>query len=410
MSNSDLDILSMAGAASEPFDYVLVGGGLGNALIALAVFEAQPRARVALVEQASAVGGNHLWCFHAGDLPESHDFVTPLVGARWPRYEVRFPELQRTLDESYAAVRSEQLAEVVQAAFRRRPDSRLVLGARASHSSAHRVQLADGSELAGRVVIESRGPEAFSAGARSGFQKFLGLELKLKRPCPLRAPLLMDALVSQQDGYRFMYVLPFEPDRVLLEDTYFSDTSELDVPRLKRGIFEYAAQNGFDIAEIVREEVGLLPLPTRPPRLARPAEDAPLVAGYQGGWFHPVTGYSFPVAARVAAAVASCDAERLRSTVWPRLLRAQRAQLRFGTLLNRLFFDAFAPEQRHHVIARFYGLSPELVRRFYALDMTPADRARIVCGRPPRGFSVSRILSGGGSPSPALAATGGAPS
>ena len=36
----------------------------------------------------------------------------------------------------------------------------------------------------------------------------------------------------------------------------------------------------------------------------------PLVAGYAGGFFHPVTGYSFPVAVRLASLVASLPPER----------------------------------------------------------------------------------------------------
>ena len=42
---------------------------------------------------------------------------------------------------------------------------------------------------------------------------------------------------------------------------------------------------------------------------------------------------------------------------------------------------------------RFYRLPPEAVRRFYAMTLTHGDRARILCGRPPRGFSLTRALS-----------------
>lgn len=178
----------------------------------------------------------------------------------------------------------------------------------------------------------------------------------------------------------------------MLEDTYFSESSELDRERLEAEIIGYAEKNGFDIDYVAREEVGVLPLPTRLPPLVT-AANAPLVAGYQGGWFHPVTGYSFPVAARVASAVAHSSVDELRQRVWPKLVRAQRAQLRFCVLLNRMFFDAFAPVDRRNVIERFYRLKPELVRRFYALELTHADRARIVCGRPPRGFSLARALA-----------------
>ena len=384
----------MTKAVHLEFDYLLVGGGLGNALIALAIWESRPGARVALVEQHAALGGNHLWCFHAADVGEAaQPFVSRLVGARWARYDVRFPQRVRTLESAYAAVRSERLDQVVREAFVGRPGSRLFLQSRAAKVTDRSVVLDSGQELRAGVVIESRGPDALEAGTQAGYQKFLGLELKLKRPAPIQHPVLMDALVPQTDGFRFLYALPFAPDHVLLEDTYFSDSRELDRGQLEREILEYAAKNGFDVDYVTRAEVGVLPLPTRLARRENPAPGGPFVAGYQGAWIHPVTGYSFPVAARLATAVAQSSPEQLRESVWPALLKEQRSQLRFCLLLNKLFFGAFAPEERRNVIERFYSLPEASVERFYAMSMTHADRARILCGRPPRGFSLARALS-----------------
>lgn len=386
----------MTNSSAAELDYLLVGGGLGNALIALRLFDEQPRAKVGLVERGATLGGDHIWCFHAGDIDEaSQPVVSRLVGASWPRYTVEFPELSRTLDERYCAVRSERLDAVVREAFAERSGaqgSQLRLGARAVDSSAQSVTLDDGRVLRARVVLESRGPDALDAGERGGYQKFLGLELKLRRPCPIAGPLLMDARLPQTDGFRFMYALPFASDHVLLEDTYFSDSSELDRERCRAEILGYARQNGFEIEAVVREEVGVLPLPTRLRSQPNPAPGGPLVAGYQGAWFHPVTGYSFPLAIRVASAVATTPLDALSETVWPALVREQRAQLRYCLWLNRLFFDAFAPEQRRNVIERFYRLPVPTVRRFYAMTLTHGDRARILCGRPPRGFSLTRAL------------------
>lgn len=384
----------MTPLARQDFDYLLVGGGLGNALIALALFETRPGIRVGLVEQHGALGGNHVWCFHAGDVDAAAaPFVSRLVGARWPRYDVRFPELTRTLEEPYAAVRSERLDQAVRETFAGHSGSRLYLNARAVRVGDRSVTLEDGQELHATTVIESRGPDALVAGARAGYQKFVGLELALRRPSPIQHPRLMDALVPQRDGFRFLYALPFAPKHVLLEDTYFSDSPELDRTRLEGEILDYAQQNGFSVDYVARTETGVLPLPTRLPRLDNPQPNGPLVAGYQGAWFHPVTGYSFPVAARLASAIAQADPATLRTHVWPALLRQQRSQLRFCLLLNRLFFDAFAPDERRNVIERFYRLPPEAVRRFYAMTLTRTDRARILCGRPPRGFSLTRALS-----------------
>src|SRR3954452_18130600 len=111
------------------FDYLLIGGGLQNALIALAVLKREPEARVCLVERGAALGGNHLWCFHGFDLsPAGQALVAPLVVRRWDGYSVRFPTFERRLDTPYAVVSSERVAEYVSSVFARTPRSRLILG------------------------------------------------------------------------------------------------------------------------------------------------------------------------------------------------------------------------------------------------------------------------------------------
>ena len=78
-------------------DYVLVGGGLQNGLVALAVAAHQPAARIAMIERGEAPGGNHTWCFHAGDLaPAMQAWIDPLVVARWERPPTPAPPGSRT--------------------------------------------------------------------------------------------------------------------------------------------------------------------------------------------------------------------------------------------------------------------------------------------------------------------------
>ena len=377
----------------EPFDYLLIGGGLQNALIALAVLGRDPGARVCLVERGAALGGNHLWCFHGFDLSAAGQaLVAPLVVQRWGGYSVRFPDFERRLDTPYAAVSSERLAQHVTRVFAEHPQARLVLARSAVTVQANHAVLDDGSELRARVVIDARGPEAHSREHIIGYQKFVGLELELESPSALVEPMVMDATVHQEDGFRFVYTLPLSPTRVLVEDTYFADGPELDMATLRTRALAYAQQLGLRVAHIHREESGVLPLPA-----AAPAQRAgsPWLAGYAGGWFHPTTGYSFPIAARLALHVAATTPETLFDVRFETLAREHARQLRYACLLNRLLFQAAPPEARHHVLARFYKLPEPSIARFYALSTTALDRARILCGRPPRGLSLSRALTKG---------------
>lgn len=399
---------SALGTCSEPraarpdrFDAVLIGGGLQNALLLLALRRERPRARVALVEATPRLGGNHTWCFHAGDVaPEASAIVAPLVERRWPGYRVRFPGLERRLPSPYAMITSARLASVVEADFCAHPDSELVLGRRASADDEvpGRVRLDDCRVLEAPLVSDARGPERLERGASAGYQKFVGLELELDADAPTGEPLLMDACVDQSEGFRFVYVLPWSARRVLIEDTYYSPSAALEVVALRERVLDYAARSGYRVRAVVRQEQGVLPIPLA---ASAPSTRAlPLELGYGGGWFHPTTGYSLPIALRVASAVARAPAEALAG-VLERLGREHARQARYCVLLNRMLFGAFAPSAQRNVLERFYRLPPATIERFYALALTPQDRLRIVCGRPPRGLSLRRLVSGHARPSAA---------
>lgn len=361
------------------YDYVLVGGGLQNGLLALALEERQPHARVALIEANDRLGGNHTWSLHAADVPpEAAGLVDPLVAYAWPAYEVRFCNHTRVMPSRYSTVTADRFDSVIRHVIQERRWE-LRLQTRAIQVTADSVTLATGETLNGRCVIDSRGPTPSHEGC--GYQKFFGLEVETTTPWPDRDPLVMDAAVPQDDGFHFVYTLPFTANRVLVEDTYFSDTPELDRDKTREQVERYLGErvSGW---RVLREESGVLPMPWRSP----PEQQgiSPLVGGYAGGWFHPATGYSFPVALRFALAIASVPpASAVDAAV--SLARRLRPKWQFARLLNRLLFQFVPPQARWQVFARLYRtLPPAVLARFYAMEFTAADAARILVGRPPR--------------------------
>lgn len=376
------------------FDVAIVGGGLHGCIIALALANAHPGARVVVIERAEALGGNHTWCFHADDVPrELTEVLAPAVAHRWDGYHVAFPGAGRTVSSPYAAVTSGSLDRAVRAAFASRSAFEIATSQCVREVAGDHVVLDDGAVLRADLVIDARGPQRYAPVGACGYQKFVGLELELERAHGLTRPILIDTRVPQLDGLRFLYVLPLAPRRLLVEDTYFSDGCELDNRVLAARALAYARAAGYEPAEIVRTEAGVLPMPhvAAPPTLGARGV-APVQAGYQGGWFHPTTGYSFPLALRVAAALAH-DLEL--GAHWRATVADHAAQLAFATRLNRMMFRWFAPADRHHLFAHFYRLPEAAIRRFYALRTTPADRARMFLGRPPRGISWRAVLLGG---------------
>lgn len=374
------------------FDYVLVGGGLQSGLITLALRARRPQAKVLVIERGASLGGNHTWCFHGSDVGASdRAWLDPLIEYRWPGYQVRFPASDRRVDEEYLGLSSSRLHEVVTATIRGWSGSELLLDTAATEVGATTVEVADRRVFTADVVVDARGPARSVDASDAGFQKFVGREVELTEPHGLDRPVLMDARVPQKDGYRFFYLLPFGPRTLLVEDTRFSDSSDMDSVQYGLEIERYVDEAGWTVARLVREEQGVLPMPWA--GAFEVQTEGPFRAGYRGGWFHPGTGYSFPVAVRVADFVSSVDPGDLFGAAYRTLASEQRRQSRFAHLLNRLLFRWYPQEDRTSIFDRFYRLPPESIRNFYGLRLGRRDMARLLGGRPPRGLSFRYRLS-----------------
>ena len=370
---------------SPDADLLLVGGGLANGLIAWRLRQTHPDLQVLLLEEGAAPGGNHTWCFHASDLdPAQRAWMAPLVAHRWAAHHVAFPAYRRRLPGEYACVTSDRFAD----RLARDLGPALRTGCRVDTVTPTQVTLADGSTLRAHAVLDGRGrPPADRLALR--FQKFLGQELRLAAPHGLSEPVLMDATVEQLDGYRFVYLLPFGPDTVLVEDTVYADGADLSRDTLRGHIAAYVAQRGWTVAAVLREEEGVLPIALGGDArtLWSPPDGVPRT-GLSAALFHPTTGYSLPQAVRVADRLASLPPDALRDPA--RIASAIRQHASafwrdgaFFRLLNRMLFLAAAPAARRRVMERFYRLPAPLVARFYAGRLTVLDKLRLVSGRPP---------------------------
>jgi len=364
------------------FDLILAGGGLANGLTAWRLRQRRPELRILLLESAERIGGNHTWSFHDSDLTRDEwAWIAPIVTQRWPRYEVDFPQLKRTLEGGYASIASSDFARIIGKDL----GGCLRTGAQITGLTPTTVTLASGEALTARAVIDGRGPRA-TRHMSLGYQTFLGQELRLSAPHGLTAPVIMDASVEQQGGYRFVYLLPFGPDRVLVEDTHYVDSAAWEPERLRANITAYVAARGWQVAQVEREEHGSLPIVLAGDFDAYWNELAGQpCAGLRAGLFHPTTGYSLPHAVRLADRIAGLDAfdaPLLFAAVRDEARRAWDGQ-RFFRLLNRMLFLAGRPEARWRVMQRFYRLPAPLIARFYAGRLHLGDKARLLSGKPP---------------------------
>jgi lycopene beta-cyclase len=363
---------------------LIAGGGLAGSLAALAMAKLRPEVPILLVEEGESFGGNHIWSFFDEDVEDTdRSLVEPLISHRWQGYYVAFPGHSRKLKAGYNSVRSEQLDQVVRHTLR--PDQ-YRLGTKVVAVRENELVLLGGEKIRADGAIDARGAANLSM-LDLGWQKFVGREYRFAEPHKVDRPVIMDATVDQSDGYRFVYCLPFDEHRMLIEDTYYADTPELDVNGVGERLEAYVATRGWRGGTIERQETGVLPVAMGGDFNAFWRVGGARVAkiGLRGGFFHPTTGYSLPDAIRTAALLADQRDfngaalhdlfEREADSMWRRR--------DFYRTLNTMLFRAADPHERYKVLERFYRLDPALISRFYAGKTGVLDKMKIMSGKPP---------------------------
>ncbi len=381
-------------------DIAIVGGGLAGGLMALAIHRAHPRLSLALVEAGDSFGGNHRWSWFENDLsPAGTALLSVFAKAVWPDNEVRFPAYRRKLHAGYRSLDSRDF----DAALRQRlPQQAIYAGCRASSISASAVGFESGSGITARAVIDCRdaGPSEHLTG---GWQLFLGRHLRTSEPHGIDRPVIMDATVAQHGAYRFVYLLPLGRHEIFVEDTYYADRPSLDAEILRDRIASYCFEQDWK-AECLHEETGILPVVTGgdfDTYRASLATDGVALAGARGGFVHPLTSYTMPIAVENALAIAEAatlSASGLAEFVEQRAKDHWR-KTRFYRMLGKMLFEAAEPEERYRIFQRFYRLGEPLIERFYAARSSPTDKIRILSGKPPVPVtSAMRALLGKGRP------------
>ncbi len=376
--------------SSNQTDILIIGGGLAGALLAHRLVHQRPELSIILLEAGDDYPRHATWSFHRSDISKANwEWLEPLVSREWPGYTVRFPDYTRELlGSSYCSIRSAEF-------FDRLDNIRehTKFGAQVSSITQQSIYLKNGNFFSGRVVIDARGWND-TQSSLCGWQKFVGLDLELESEHGLTHPFLMDADCEQKDGYRFFYVLPWSPNRVLIEDTRYSGTADFDVDEYTEELVRYAQDRAWEIRRIERVESSALPIPLLEPE-RRGNSQIPSI-GMAGGFFHRVTGYSLPWAVRIAGCLSRMD-DYTPSLVLEELRKFRLGYKRmdgFGLLLNRMLFCAAEPRERRKIFAHFYRLPEGLIQRFYTGHMTILDMGRVLVGKPPvriqRALKVAR--------------------
>lgn len=389
-------------------DIAIIGGGLSGGLIALALARLRPETAFRLIEAGPRPGGNHRWSWFASDLsPAGEDLMAGFRKAEWDDgYHVCFPAYRRHLHTPYRSLASSDFAARLE---RELPQGSILTNRKVISLDAGGANLADGTRITARTVIDCRG-FAPSDALQGGWQVFMGRHLKTPEPHGIARPIIMDAQVDQLaphgngGAYRFVYVLPLGSHDLFIEDTYYADSPQLDRSALSARIDRYQQQMGWT-GEPLGFETGVLPVITggdfRAYQRAQRVEGVAL-AGARGGFVHPLTSYTLPFAVQVALWIAQ-DADLPGEQMAARLDAAARrhwAAMGYYRLLGSMLLGAAKPEERYRVFQRFYRLPEGLIERFYAGRSSLPDKARVLIGRPP--VPITRAIGALASSSPPL--------
>ena len=367
---------------------IIVGAGLSGLLTAWRCLVVNSDLSVLVIEASDKIAGDHTWSFNLTDVAEDlRDWIKPFIAYQWPRYDVKFPKRERTLEIPYCTGNSDTLRACVQP-FIDNGRLQVRLKTKVTSLDPDKVTLENGDVWEANCVLDARGFEP-NENVFLGYQKFVGRTIRTKEPHGLKHPIIMDATVEQLGGYRFVYCLPFTEHEILVEDTYYTDGADLSENEVAARVGDYINAKGWGDHELVRQEKGVLPITLASSSFI--TTDS--VIGIRGGFYHAVTGYSFPMALKVAYWIAwdiDCFKADPSSDIEGHLYNAiQSTQYahwrneRFLRLLNRMLFRACEPDQRYKVLQRFYGLNQGLIERFYAGQLTWRDKARILIGKPP---------------------------
>ena len=99
----------------------------------------------------------------------------------------------------------------------------------------------------------------------------------------------MDFSVDQKDEIRFMYVLPFNKNKALVEYTLFSSDLISD-KEYEEEIQKYLEKNNISNYSVIEKEKGIIPMTCYP--FFENNTDTYFQIGTAGGWSKPSTGYT----------------------------------------------------------------------------------------------------------------------
>jgi len=371
---------------------LIAGGGLASCILAYRIKSLSSDIDFLVVEKDHQLGGNHNWSFHTTDISNSQfEWLSPLITFRWNEHDVVFPQYSRTIKGGYNTITSIDMHEKLMPLI----GNHVLFDNAINYLDNKVAKLDDGTVIEADIVIDAMGNSP-SKGITIAYQKFLGIEIELNKTHNIERPILMDAAVEQIDGYRFMYTLPFSENKLLVEDTRYSDSSQINEEEYQAQIMKYLDMKGWQDCKIIKKEKGVLPIILNGNYSNVFNKEIGMI-GMKALLCHPTTGYSLPHAVKIADLISSKiynKSNKINDDIKQYSIQSWKKD-EFFRVLNRMLFWACEPSSRYKVFQRFYTLPESLIAKFYSREYLFIEKIKMMIGmmdgfKPP--IKISKAL------------------
>ena len=365
-------------------DVLIAGAGCAGLSLAVYLLDAAPDLEILLLDPRESYVRDRTWCFWSG---AGHPFEDA-VRHTWNRWRVLTDrgEVERGSESvAYQCIPADAFYELALDRIERAPRARLtrgvsVEGFRQSEDGVTAVTSA--GEFRAARAYDGRPPEArpVPPGEIHWLQHFVGLEIETAGPAfDPGVATLMDFRIMDGSDIRFMYVLPLDERRALVEDTFFGGETRPEaeyVDSIRRYIRERLGVD--DWVESHRER-GAIPMSTVPPPESPMSRVTPI--GVRAGLARPATGYAFLAIQRQSRRIA-VHASRVGLDSPP---PAGRPYPRATAFLDRVFMAYLDREPRaapEMFRSMFAGVEPESMARFMFDGGSRSDRIALMRSLP----------------------------
>lgn len=361
-------------------EIAILGGGCAGLSVATRL--AGTDVGFAVVEPRTAYHDDRAWSFWR----TADDPFRDCVRAAWTRWTVAGPRGLVTRGSAampYQTVAAGAFYQKALSTIDHAAQGQVMLGTKAITTTqaggAMRVDT-DAGAFTARHVIDARPPQQ-----RPDFgQYFLGKEIACGRAVfdPDTVP-LMHFRQGYSDGVDFLYILPFAPDRALVEVTSFAKTRPAH-QRFETWLAAEIDALGVGAYDVLREEAGALPMQVG---FADPPEPGVVRVGLGGGAARPSTGYAFQRIQGQADTLC-----RQIAAGMPPHLPAEPPMTRF---MDRVFLQVLrtAPDRGPALLeSLFRNAAPERLERFLSGSLRMADRLAVMTSLPPAPFLRAAAL------------------